>query len=677
MWAAAGVVAVFATLWLGPGDLADYAIRSLPLGCVFALMAVGLVLAYKTSGVLNLAFAAQAFVSAAVFYDLRARHDWPVPAAFVVAVLVVAPLIGVLLDRLLFRHLRSATPVARLITSLGLLVAIPEVTLIWFGRSASYNPPSVFPRANEVYWWGDYSLDGNQLGTIVATFVAVGGLVALFRWTSIGLQMRAVVESPRLAQLHGVEADRVSAGAWALSSFFAGLAGVLLGPLFAQVQSQNYFTLLLAALAAAVFARLSSISLAFAGALLLSATMQILGGELPQGNIVAQNLQPALPFVVLIVLLVAWPGLAGRRESGDPLAGVDPPPATPTARARPRGLAIFTRALGVVVVAGTMAVVVTETVDASWVGRLTLGVVLSICFLSITVISGMGGSVSLCQATFAAVGMFTTAQVVTELGTDVLTAVLAGMVVAAFTGALVALPALRLRGIYLSLVTLAFAVAFETVMVPQSWVSGGVRTLEVPRPVMGPIDFADDGAFFVLCVVLLAITALAVVLLRGGTTGRFLDALRGSEMAATSIGIDPRRATFTAFIVSAAIAGLGGGLLATYTGQSGGGPYSANFYSFLGLVWVVLVVTMGARSVQAAITAGAAFVLVPELFDNIGINPAWATVLFGLGALTYAKHPEGIIEANTAATIRLIERLRRSPSPSSTPSDLVTAEDAP
>src|SRR5215204_1891922 len=355
--------------WLSPADAVDYAIRSFPLGCVFALMAVGIVLAYKTSGVLNLAFAAQAFVSAAVFYDLRARHDWPVPLAFIVAVLIVAPALGILLDRLLFSHLRSAPPLARLITSIGLLVAIPEITRIWFGSSTSYNPPSAFPDPNHVYRWHEWSLDANQLGTIVVTVLAVGGLIALFRWSSVGLQMRAVVESPRLAQLHAVDADRISMTAWGLSSLFAGLAGVLLGPLYAQVQAENYFALLVAALAAAVFGRLSSIGLTFAGSLLLALTMQVLGGELPQGNIGTQNLRPALPFGVLIVLLVAWPGLARRRETSDPLAGVDPPPPAPAHTSRPRGLTIFTRALGTLIVGGTLVAVVGGAFDDYWTGR--------------------------------------------------------------------------------------------------------------------------------------------------------------------------------------------------------------------------------------------------------------------------------------------------------------------
>ena len=310
---AAGVLALVAVVaWAGPKDLLDSIIRGFPLGCVFALMAVGIVLAYKTSGVLNLAFAAQAFVSAAVFFDLRARHGWSLPLALVVSVVVVAPLLGLVLDLLVFRHLRSASSLAKLVTSLGLLVAIPEITKLWFGQGAAFDPPSIFPGADHIFRMSSYALDGNQVGTIIVTIVCVGGLTALFRWSSIGLQMRAVVESPRLAELHGVNSDRVSAYAWMLSSLFAGLAGVLLAPLFAQVEANNFFTLLVAALAAAAFGRLTSIPWTFAGAILLAVLMQLFGTRLDPTSVLAQNLRPALPFVVLILLLLFWPGLGDK-----------------------------------------------------------------------------------------------------------------------------------------------------------------------------------------------------------------------------------------------------------------------------------------------------------------------------------------------------------------------------
>src|SRR6478736_9168068 len=108
-------------------ELLEYAVRGIPIGCVFALLAVGLVLTYKTSGVFNLAFAAQAYASAAVFYTVRKEHEWPLLWAAILAIVIVGPAIGLLLERLLFRYLRGAGAMAKLVTSLGLLIAIPEI----------------------------------------------------------------------------------------------------------------------------------------------------------------------------------------------------------------------------------------------------------------------------------------------------------------------------------------------------------------------------------------------------------------------------------------------------------------------------------------------------------------------------------------------------------------------
>jgi ABC-type branched-subunit amino acid transport system permease subunit len=231
-------------------------------------------------------------------------------------------------------------------------------------------------------------------------------------------------------------------------------------------------------------------------------------------------------------------------------------------------------------------------------------------------------------------------------------------------------------GIYLALVTLAFAIAFETVIAPQSWVNGGPGVQRVPRPAFGSIDFGSNRAFLLLCMAMLAIVSVVVILLRVGTTGRFLDALRGSESAATAIGINPARAKIVAFSVSAAIAGFGGGLLVAQTGNVPAAQ--ARSVYFFGLVWVVLVVTLGARSVQAAITAAVSFILLPEILEGwFGLDPQWAVALFGLGALTYAKHPEGILEANTRSSLRFVQGLRRRRSTPGTDQPEVAREEVP
>jgi ABC-type branched-subunit amino acid transport system permease subunit len=313
--------------------------------------------------------------------------------------------------------------------------------------------------------------------------------------------------------------------------------------------------------------------------------------------------------------------------------------------------------------------------DDTWIDLFERSAILAIIFLSIVVITGFAGQVSLCQASFAAIGAAATSQLAVAQGMSILIAVVIGALIAAAVGALVALPVLRLGGIFLALATLSFAFFFDAVILQLGWVGGGARLVETPRPKLGSIDFGigHDAAFLVLTLIILTIVAIAVIWVRNGTTGRYLDAIRGSEVAAASIGINRNRARIVAFALSAAIAGLGGGLMASYTHGGGASAIDGYFAPELGLVWVVLVVTLGARSVEGAINAAIGFVF----FDAV-VLPTWIpwlvnhvqpfyhltavplgvqTILFGLGALTFAKHPEGILEFNKRRSYELIARL--------------------
>jgi len=258
---------------------------------------------------------------------------------------------------------------------------------------------------------------------------------------------------------------------------------------------------------------------------------------------------------------------------------------------------------------------------------------------------------------------------------SVIPAMFVGALIAAFVGALIALPALRLGGIFLSLATLAFAFFFQNVIVNFSWVGGGLLPIEAPRPLLGSIDFSTgknngDNKFLLLALVMLVIVSIAVIWVRSGTTGRYLDAMRGSETAAASIGINRSRARIVAFALSAAIAGLGGGLFASYEGAAN---VSSLYVPELGLAWIVLVVTLGSRTVEGAINAAVGFVFfqavvlptwIPYAINHVqpvyhmsslpaGLQP----ILFGLGALTYAKHPEGILEFQKRRSLARVQRV--------------------
>jgi ABC-type branched-subunit amino acid transport system permease subunit len=633
-------------------QLLTYAIPGLPYGCVFALVAIGLVLTYQTSGVFNLAFGAQAYVSAVIFFVLVDEHHWSTWAAFVIAVVVAAPVLGLVLDRLLFRYMRTATVAVKLITAIGLSIGIPSLVDYAFGNKPRLRPPSIAPHPDHVYRLGSYHLDGNQLFIVAVTVGLVVALVLLFRYTALGLRMRAVVESPRMVELAGINSSLVSAAAWTLSSLVAGLAGVLLAPLYGTVAVDNFNLILLAAVAAAAIGGMASIPLTLAGGAVLGVGQQLLAGYLPLNSVWATGLRPSFPFLILVLVLLVSPAVRRGGAVPDPLAGVDPPPPPLAASLQDARVA---RWAGPLFGAGALYVSL-FVLSAHYLGLATDILIYSIIFLSITVVTGMSGQISLCQMTFAGFGAFTAAQLATRQEVSLLVAMVIGAAVAAAIGAVVALPALRLSGLYLALATLAFAVMADGFLFPLDWIGRGQSGLAVPRPVVGPVDFSANRSFFLLCLGLLVICSLVVVLVRRGTTGLFLAAMRGSEVAAASIGINRARAKITVFALSAAIAGVGGALLAASTNHADGQTFAYQY----SLVFIVLVLTTGARTIEGAINAAAFFVIIPEVLSHFGSLAVLEFALFGFGTITYAKHPEGIVEYGKRGVFRLLGRSRAS-----------------
>lgn len=651
-------------------DILRAVLQGTPPGAVFALVALGFVLTYKTSGVFNLAFGAQAYVSAGMYFKARVEWEWPIIWSFILAVVVLAPLIGLLLERFIFRPLRTASAVAKLVVAVGLTVALPALfeLLSKFQAVAGRTPVGIMPRGAEVYYdpLGIYPWSRDELAQLIIAFTALVLIMTFFRYFAAGLAMRAVVESPRMTELAGINADRVSAMAWALSSFFAGLAGVLIAPRFNTLAAPDFFNIMVVAVAAAALGQLVSLRGAVFGGVGLGILIALFNTYIPRWSDtvtwlrpVQENLTPSLPFVVLFGVIVLWPATRRPREAGDPLASVDPPPLSLAAVTRPKSLTIATRLFGglVLVIGGFF---VFAKADVSWLFLVTQAVIMSTIFLSITVMTGLGGQISLCQGTFAAIGGFTVYQFADRWGTSVLLAAFIGAAIAAVVGVLIALPVLRLGGVWLAIATLAFAFFFDSVMVKLSFVGGGETSLlqgtRVPRPSFAGIDFNNNKSFLVLVVVIFVIVSLLVIQLREGTVGRTLRALRGSELAAASIGISAGRARITAFALSAGIAGLGGALLSIQQKNVG---YGINFSPSAGLFWLVVVVTLSARTVEGAVFAGATMGLFERvILRNIfHLSGKWRFVLFGLTAVQFARHPDGILEHGKRRSLGRIEKL--------------------
>ena len=514
--------------------------------------------------------------------------------------------------------------------------------------ATSTTHPSILFNPDVVYFRiAGTPFNGIYLSALVATAVVLLALVALMRFTNLGLQMRGAVESRRLVQLDGVNAGRVVASAWAISSLMAGLAGVLLAPATGQLQAQDYATLMVAAFAAAAWAVLRSMPIAALVGIIVGIADTVLQGYLPPSSVWSSAVLSSLPFIVLIAALLIVPGLRKLGDAKDPLASIDPPTPPTTAALRAPQLDRIIRILWYVLLAAFIVSMLTW-MPKTWENVFNSGLAFSLIFLSITLITGMGGQLSLCQATLAGVGAFTAAQLANHIGLSLLVGGLVGSVAAGLVAVVLAVMSLRLRGLGLALMTIAAALFFDSAVFPQLSTTNGapisVQSKWVGLGILNP----DGHAFFVLAMVVLVVCVVGVLLIRQGTTGRYLAAMRGSETAAAGMGINLTWQRVLIFGLSGVVAGLGGTLL-TIQQQS----VSAEGFNYeFSLAFVVIVVSTGVSTVEGAINAGIAFVVIQQLLTYLPARfggDSLVFVLFAFGAINYAAHPEGVLEYSEAA----------------------------
>jgi branched-chain amino acid transport system permease protein len=620
-----------------------YAIPGIPYGCAYALFAVGLVLTYQTTGVFNFAFGAQAFASAFIFFILVQNAGLPLWLAFLIAVVIGAPLLGLIFDHFLFRKIANTNTTAKVVTGIALLVGIPALLPVIFGSQTLYNPPTILFDQNTVYLTlSGYPVNGHDLSVVVVTAVALTAVLVMMRFTALGLYMRAAVESRRLVQLDGVNAGGVVSVAWAVSSLLAGLSGVLLAPAYPELQAQNFTTLMVAAIAAAALASLRSLPRAAFFGILLGVVSLLLQGYVPTESILYSSVLPSIPFIALVLALLFIPGLRSLDQDRDPLASIDPPAPPLTAAIRPPQLQRIARMLWAVLLV-TFVVSMLTWMPPTWESVFNSGLAFSTIFLSITMITGMGGQLSLAQATLAGVGAFTAAQLANHLGLNMVIGMLIGALVAAGIAIALALLSLRLKGLGLALMTLAAALFFDASVFPVHGVSNGQAGLNLQSGWLHPFDFFETNGhqFFIFAMIVVVLVVVMVLSLRIGTVGQYLGAMRGSETAASGLGINLTWQRVLIFALSGAVAGLGGSLLVINTQNANPNLFNYQF----SLVFVVIVITTGVTTVEGAIEGGIGFVVVEQLLTYVPIRYQGLTVvLFAAGALTYARHPEGIVE---------------------------------
>lgn len=621
-------------------ELVGFIISGLVTGAIYALLASGLVLAYSASGVLNFAHGATAFLSALFFYQLNQGLDWPSVPAALVTVFVFAPGLGWALDALMFRKLARLGEIPQIVATIGLLVALPALGL-WLVRllgdagvdlapaENQYGLPGVGPNPPEHWELMDgVGIDSNQLITWIVTAVVAVALWVLMRHTPLGLRLRASVDSRSLTELRGVSADRLSSFAWMVSAGLAGAVGVLAAPLLA-LSSVDYTLILFVSAAAAVLGRFMSVPIAFGGGLLLGVLQNLVAGYAPSWTEKITGFRTSVPFVLLFVgLLVLSRG--GKRSAGT--AAVDAPPPDYLA-----GMSPLRRWAPWLVAGLFLAVSLYTWTTAFWIGLIAQGLAAALVFLSFTVVTGLGGMVSLAQAAFVTASALTAGLLMSH-GASFFLALIAGTLVAMLLGIVVALPALRLSGRMLALATLALAFLGDQVLFQMRWFRNGDEGWAIPRPVAGPVDLNDDRA---LALFLLIVVALVVVLIRNlenSASGRAMLAVRSAPPAAMASGVSVVRTKLALFAISAGIAGFGGVFWASFNTRI----TATEFTAMNGLVWLAIVVAAGIRRPQFAVVAGLTFALFPHIMeDYVTDSPHVPVILFGLAGLALASNPEG------------------------------------
>ncbi|HKA84274.1 MAG TPA: ABC transporter permease [Acidimicrobiales bacterium] len=624
-------------------------VSGLVFGGIYAIASLGLVLTYVSSRIFNFAQGALAFFIALLFYELNTERGWSTWSAGMISIGVVAPLLGLVLWAVLFRRLTTAPTTVQLVATIGLSVAIPPIAKTMFIAEEPALPPGLFTApVPEVDVLG-VTLNANQIAVFVSAVVVGLALAAMLRFTMFGLTVRGVVDHRPLASVMGINPGVVTAAAWMIGTTMAGLAGVLLTPVLG-LNEVSFSVLLISSFAAVVIGRLTSLPWTFVGAIGLGLAQTLVTKVLPDSGWLARAARPSIPFVVMIVFLMAY-GLRQHRRGGEEAPTTALLTRTAAAGVGQRYVRV---AVGILLVATAFAIPYLLT--SFWLGVVASGVAVSVAMLSLVLVTGEGGMISLCQISFAGIGAMGAAQLTEFYGWSATPAILVAALGAVPFGVLVAVLGLRLGELYLALATLSFAVLADSALFSIDRIDNLHAGQFLPRPSLFGFEFDTDFRFYFLALGVFLVGAVLVLNVRRSTTGLTLAAIRSSELAARTIGVATERSKVATFAIGAFIAGVGGGLMASFSGRA----TPASFNALIGIVWLAVVVTWGLRSVVGALLAGVAFSLFPALFSAY-VPDTYAEVpvmLFGLGAIMVAREPRGIV-AQTVDHCRHILRLDR------------------
>ena len=595
-------------------------------GSIYAITATGLVVTYTTTGIFNFAHGAVAMFAAFSYWQLTQSWMWPSWLALIIVLFVEAPLLALIVEESYMKRIAGATVVRSLMVSLGLLLILVGLAqTIWQPEMRTL--PEFFSGSTVTLF--DITITYHQIICVIVAILMAVGLRIYLRQFRSGIAMRAVVDDPELLDMAGVSPRRVARSGWVLGFFLAALAGILISPeLQLQGLDINLLTLLVVnGYAAAIVGRLRNLPFTFMGGMLLGLIESYCIGYLP-GHIPASLVSQIGLLTPVIFLFIALMVVPSARLRAVGRLAVAKPPRVPTLAQSVRGGVLFV----IVVWVGS------ALLSGTLLANITQGLALGIVGLSLVLLTGYTGQVSLCQLTFMGIGAFAMSKAAD--GGASWWGLIVGIVVCGVIGAIISLPALRLQGLYLALATLAFAqAAYYGFFTNTTFIAEG-GAVPVGRLSIPGISLTGDRAYMVFCGVVLALAAIALLAVRRSSVGRRLVALNDSPAAFATLGMSPQLSKMVVFAASAAQAGVGGKL---YAGQ----PLALsaiNIQLFIGLELVLFVTIFGIRTISGAVLGGLAMVLLPYASTQL---PWWgiglAGILAGVGIAVMANVPDGIL----------------------------------
>jgi sulfate-transporting ATPase len=647
-------------------DVLIYLLLSLPLVGAYAILGIGIVVIFRASRVLNLAHGAMAMLPAYVVYDL-AKHGIPMVLAVPVAIASGGGL-GMLTERVFVRPLRRQGPTAQTVGTIAMFGLVVSLVAKRYGTTPLVGP-EIFPSGG-IHLSGSTLFYGD-LGLFATAIVAATGLLALFQFTDLGLSLRGAADNRVAAALVGIDPDRSARVAWLIGGSLAGLAGVLLGGVN-NLSPYNLSLQMLPAFVAALIGGLASLP----GVLVGAACVGFLQGLVPAIGLIPPLRHVAgqlgLPQLALTVIALTVMYLRGGRYSSSDIRAEQATgtventagrrrftPELPMSRRRFLGVSIRVwRYLLLIALLGWPFLHPPFSLlgDAIQAGLFVIGAA------SIVLLTGWVGQISLCQAAFVGIGAFSTGLVIRDLSAPFPFNLLIAAAISATMALVLGFVALRVRGLYLAVATLIFAYMADAYLFVSPWFSGqGGSSSATVKPVGTPgtkpfFDFSNRQTTYFVVLAVAATVVFGLLNMRDSKTGRAFFAVRGSETAAASLGIDVRRYKLIAFAVAGGIAGLAGNL--TFISQ--GTVVSAQFSISASLLLLAIAVVGGLQSLGGCVAASIIFAGLNELFFRVSALAGYLDVVSALLlAVVLLVYPGGLAAIPSSVMHRFGPQLTR------------------